>query len=103
MKLWRIITVVLVAIVAMCAGVRFFSASKEQKALEQTRRALRQQGFKIDLTEFDFSASGEFRTRAAALTNDPLTVSRSGYARWAALERGIPRFMRTIGSNAALV
>ena len=30
---------------------------------------LRQQGFKIDLSEFDLSASGELRARAAALTN----------------------------------
>jgi len=45
-----------------------------QKALEETRRALRQQGFKTDLTEFNFSTSDEFRARAAALTNLGHTV-----------------------------
>ena len=71
MKMRRIITMGLVALVTAGAAFLFFSRNSAQKALEETRRALRQQGFKIDLAEFDLSASAELRARAAALTNTP--------------------------------
>jgi hypothetical protein len=38
-----------------------------QKALTETRQALRQQGFKTDLTDFDFSTTPELRAREAIL------------------------------------
>src|SRR5438874_2652837 len=62
------ITVVLAAASGLCAFLLLRPDTKEQKALEETRRALRQQGFKIDLTEFNFLTSEELRVRAAALT-----------------------------------
>lgn len=43
-------------------------------ALEETRVALHQQGFKVDLTEFDFSATPEQRACATALTNADLST-----------------------------
>ena len=39
------------------------------KAVAETRQSLREQGFKTDLAEFDFSTSPELREREAALTN----------------------------------
>src|SRR2546425_484603 len=67
-----------------------------QKALEETRRALRQQGFKTDLTEFTFSTSGELRARAAALTNAGHTV------RPVAPQENL-NFLPLVGPNSALV
>ena len=69
MKMRRIITIGLGALVTAGAAFLLFSGNSAQTALEETRRALRQQGFKIDLPEFDLSASAELRARAAALTN----------------------------------
>ena len=40
-----------------------------QKEAEETRRTLRQQGFKTDLSDFDFSTDSDTAMRAAALTN----------------------------------
>ena len=77
-----------------------------QRAAEETRRALRTQGFKTELAEFDFSASGELRTRASILTNaafmdDPRRGP--GRARSASLLRGGIQLMQPIGSDAAAV
>jgi hypothetical protein len=55
----------------------FFWPDSAETALKETRRGLRQQGFKIDLAEFDFSASADLRARAAALTNANLTAADS--------------------------
>ena len=55
-------------------------------SLEETRRALRRLGFKVDLAEFDFTTSPEMRERAAALTNalplGPLRPVDSYGRRW---------------------
>ena len=74
---WKVI-VVLAAASVLSAFFLMRSDGSEQKALEETRRALRQQGFKTDLAEFDFSASEELRARAAALTNLGYTVRPAG-------------------------
>ena len=71
----RIITFGLAALVTAAAALLLFSRNSAKTALEETRRALRQQGFKIDLAEFDLSASAEFHARAAALTNADLAGS----------------------------
>jgi len=52
----------------ICACFLAPSGAPEQEALEQTRRALKQQGFKVDLAEFDLSTSQETRNRVAPLT-----------------------------------
>ena len=64
---WKVL-VVLAAAGGLCAFLLWRSGDREQKALEETRRALRQQGFKTDLGEFNLSADAEFQARAAALT-----------------------------------
>jgi hypothetical protein len=106
MNKWMAVMVGLLALVAAGAGFLLFSHNSAQTALEATRRALRQEGFKIDLAEFDLSASPEQRARASVLTNAELT----GYALRSADSGGRILLMReqwdflpTVGSNAALV
>src|SRR5437667_10716572 len=70
---WKLV-VVLAAASGLCAFFLLRSDGSEQKALEETRRALHQQGFKTDLTEFNFSTPDEMRARAAALTTLGHTV-----------------------------
>jgi len=99
MKLRRRIAVVLATLSvvgAVCAFLLLRSNNSGQKSLEETRRALRQQGFKVDLAEFDFSASEELRARAAALTTLGHTV------RPAAPPDDL-ELMRPAGSNMAIV
>src|SRR3989442_12617621 len=93
---WKI-TAGLVALVTVGAVMLFRPDDTEQKALEETRRALRQQGFKTDLTEFNFSASAEFRARTAALT------FAGPHLRRPPLPEGNPELMMPVGSNAARV
>lgn len=104
-KRW-IIIVGLVTVGMTGAAFLFFSHNSAQTALEQTRRALHQQGLKIILTEFDFSTSPELRARATALTKadrggPPFHPDES--ARRAGLIQDRLDLMSVVGSNAALV
>jgi hypothetical protein len=103
MKLRWILTCGLAAVGAICAVLLLRSNNGPQKAVEETRRALRQQGFKTDLTEFNFSTSPELRARAAALTNADLVGGSIRDARRSVLRQETPDLMATVGSNAALV
>lgn len=95
MKLrWRI-TAGLAAAGALCALFVLRSNHSEQRAVEETRRALRQQGFKTDLTEFDFPVPYELRARAGLLA----MVGHAGQAR----RPDNLSFMTPVGSNAAIV
>src|SRR5262249_29367823 len=60
-------TLVLVAILGAILLGR--TGPNAQRAPEEARHILRQQGFKTDLSDFDFSANDETTVRAAALTN----------------------------------
>ena len=93
---WKLV-VVLAAASGLCAFFLLRSDGSEQKALEETRRAVRQQGFKIDLSEFNFSASAEFRARTAALT------FAGPHLRRPPTPEGTPELMMPVGSNAARV
>ena len=91
---------------ALCAFLLLRGDNSEQKALEETRRTLRQQGFKTDLSEFNFSTSPELRRRSAALTNfEPSRAVRTGadYAHRAVLRQEKPELMSAVGSHSALV
>lgn len=68
MRYFWIIAVGLAVAGVSCAVFLLRPGGGERDALEETRRALRQQGFKIDLDEFNFSTSAELRDQAAALT-----------------------------------
>ena len=67
-----------------------------QKAAEETRLALRQQGYKTDLADFDFSTTPELRMREAILTN---TV----HYRFAGAYPEHPNLMQPIGNNSEMV
>src|SRR5262245_12502391 len=70
MKLRSLSVVGAVVAVAVCGAILMVRATPDaQKAAEKARRALRQQGFKTDLSDFDFSTDYETAVRAAALTN----------------------------------
>jgi hypothetical protein len=64
----RLLSVVGSVLVALC-GSAPNSRGDAQKDAEAARRSLRQQGFKTDLSDFDFSTDDQTATRAAALTN----------------------------------
>ncbi len=101
---WKIALVA--ALVALGAIFLFRPDHRERDAVEQTRRELRQQGFKTDLAEFNFSTTPELRARAAAVTNTDPVISRAQTPaetmHFAVLQRG-PDLLSQIGSNAALV
>jgi hypothetical protein len=105
---WKI-PVSLAALSLMAASLAFLlwrPSNSEQEALETTRHLLRQQGFKIDLAEFNFSTSDEFRARAAVLTKAPSFTVPQGtedYAHRSALFQNPPALMTAVGSNASLV
>jgi len=103
---WRwIITVGLFAVVIVCIFLLVRSDSAEEKAVAETKRALRKEGFKTDLSEFNFSTSAESRARAAALTNAYGGLGRGSgdYGRRFTVWQGGPDLMAAVGSNAALV
>jgi hypothetical protein len=71
----RKITLGFVVLAVICA-VLLLRSSPAERDLEATRRALRREGFKVDLKEFDFSISAEVSNRAAKLATtarDPIT------------------------------
>lgn len=90
MKLRWIIAGGLTAMGVAVTIVLLWQGGDAQQALEETRRALCQQGFKTDVEQFDFSTSDEFRARADAL------VSLGNWVRE-------PILMSSAGSSAAIV
>src|SRR5437660_9511992 len=96
-RLWKIIGVlVILAFVALVLVAR--SKTNEQKAAEEARRQLRQQGFKTELSEFNFSTTAELRARATALTNADL---RSNLRRRTVLQEGTPELLAMVGPDSA--
>jgi hypothetical protein len=70
MKLRSLSVAGTMAVVAVCGAILVMNARPDaQKAAEEARRTLRQQGFKTDLSDFDFSTDYETAIRAGALTN----------------------------------
>ena len=70
MKLFWKITIVLLALAIVAAVLHFWQGrDDERQAVEETRLALRRQGFKTELSEFNFFTSLELQLREAALTN----------------------------------
>jgi hypothetical protein len=96
MKLRWIIMVGLGTVLAICGFVFLRPSGRARKAVEATRRTLHQQGFKTDLTEFNFSTSAELRNRAAPLVNYRLTYL-PGFS------GDTPDLLPAVGSNSALV
>ena len=97
--LWKIAAVLV--IVGVIGAVFLSRPDKNaqkaaQKAVEETRQALRQQGFKTDLADFDFSTSAEVRAREAILL--AATTSRSVNS-----FQDYPDLMTPVGTDSAIV
>jgi hypothetical protein len=91
---------------AFCVFLLLVSHNGPPAAVAETRRALRLQGFKTDLSEFNFSTSPELRARAGPLTNADLFDSSTrgaDRARRARLPYDKPDLMVAVGANAAVV
>ena len=90
MKLrWKIATGIAAAGIAGVI-VFFWRDGKAQQELAETRRDLRAHGFKIDLSEFNFGTSMEWRNRAASLVAVSIRVP-------------VAPLMVPAGSNTAVV
>jgi hypothetical protein len=77
----------------------------EQRAVEETRRALRRQGFRTDLSEFNFFTSAALQEREAALTKvGPLNSPnrRMGSLRDILGQALLPDLMPAVGSDGAI-
>ena len=97
---WKIAAVlVLVGVIGAVLLSRLDNTAQKaaQKAVEETRLAMRQQGFKTDLADFDFSTSAELRAREVILKATAPTNRLS--------EPFInhPNLMETVGMNSAIV
>ncbi|NOS71288.1 MAG: hypothetical protein HOP33_15315 [Verrucomicrobia bacterium] len=105
MKLRRNIAVGIAALVVIGAVLIFTSGNPARRSAEKTRRELRQQGFKTDLSDFNFSTSPELLQREQAITNATFGWNTWGndYQRRSFLNQESPDLMNAIASDAALV
>ena len=106
MKRRWIIAVSLLALGALCVLLFWSLSDNEQRAVAETRRALRAQGFKTDLADFNLSASDDLRARATVLTRGEFSRagSRDQAYGWRFMSRtDLPDLMAAVGADAALV
>jgi hypothetical protein len=89
-------TVFLVVAGVLCAFFLRQSRPAGPELVARTREALRQQGFKTDLSQFNLSTSPEMRARLAALTS--LVSNRS-----AGLPREWPDLAEAVGNDSVVV
>jgi hypothetical protein len=89
---WKILVLVILVVAAVL--LLRPGDNRGAKLVAETRQALRQEGFKTDLTDFDFSTSTEMRQREAAL--QALGIPPQ-------LRRISPNLMETVNSNSAVV
>lgn len=104
MKLRTKISIGLLALAALCAVLFLTTRNRAQRELEATRRLLRQQGFKVELREFNLAPAPEEARRAAILvttTRDALT-NRNRMRPQVSLSDP-PRLLTPAGPDSALV
>ena len=65
-----VVSLILLALGMFCATFAPTCRAGESNAVETIRLSLRQQGFKIDLSEFDFTVPKEVQARSAAVCTD---------------------------------
>ena len=100
MKRRRLILMGVALFVVICVFLLIPASNSERKAVDETRRLLKKEGFKTDLTEFDFSTSPEMRARVSAITN-AIFLGRD-YRRPQIMPDTLTT-MRAVGANSALV
>lgn len=90
--LWRIL---LVVIIIVAATLLLRPDNRGAKLVAETRQTLRQEGFKTDLADFDFSIPAEMSQREAALESlSSIPIQLRDIS---------PNFMETVSSNSAIV
>jgi hypothetical protein len=95
-KLFWLVLVAL-ALAGLVAALRPPSPDpRAGRAVAETRQLLRQQGFKTDLAEFDFSTSPELRARETVLANTAHFQFDGPFPEH-------PFLMQPIGNDAAIV
>src|SRR5438445_5042315 len=92
---WIVISLVILSVSAY-ADVSSNGVAAAQKSLERTRLELQEQGFKTDLTNFDFSTSPDLRTRESILES---AVPKRNVAPFV----DHPDLMEPTGSNNVIV
>ena len=107
MKLRWKIAVGAAAVVAVGLVIFLWPDNRAAREMMETREKLRAQGFKTELSDFNFFTTAEFRERQTALTNAgyPRTMIRpqQDYWREGLLRGELPKMMATIDRDAALV
>jgi hypothetical protein len=107
MKLFRRIAMVLLALAIVAAILCFWLGSDdESQAVEETRLALRSQGFKTDLSEFSFFTNLELQSREAALTNagsQRLPNAPAQVSLRSLRQQLLPALMQPVGADAAIL
>ena len=85
-----------VSLISIVAAIRLFSSNnRAQVAAEKTRRDLQREGFKVDFSEWNFTASPEARARAADIT----LAAEACRSFW---RRDMFMLMRPVATNAAI-
>lgn len=105
MKLrWKIAIGVMVLGIGFAVFVSLIDVAGK-RAVAEVRQTLQREGFKTDLSEFDFTTSPELRQREHVLTNADFGWSKWGSdaPRRSRLGQEAPRLMQNISDDAALV
>jgi hypothetical protein len=95
-----VVVMALMMIIGLVAAMMAWLVSRPDANAEQVvknvRQNLRNQGFKTDLADFDFSTSPELRAREAILTNAFLALKAQPFVSY-------PNLMEMIGNDSAIV
>ena len=98
-RLWSLLgktAVVLIIVGAIWAAFISRPDIGAQQAVVATRQMLRDQGFKTDVADFDFSTPTELRAREAILTNAIASRNPNPFVNH-------PNLMETVGNDSAIV
>ncbi|MDR3459925.1 MAG: hypothetical protein P4N60_21055 [Verrucomicrobiae bacterium] len=92
---WKTV-VVLVTVGAVGVILASRPDTGAQRAVAATRQSLREQGFKTDLADFDFSTSPELQAREAVLKNTEYGTSQEPF-------QDHPNLLEPIGKDSAVI
>src|SRR5579862_3274274 len=95
-NLLRRIFLLVIVITVIAAVLLLRPDNRGAKLVAETRQALRQQGFKTDLADFDFSTSAELRDREAVLQG----LERISLTHLREID---PNLMEAVNNNSAIV